>query len=332
MKQFNILSLGMFDAAGVNTQFSKKWNELGYGNWQTYFQYNYMELPETLKNGVTTFDELINIINKTDVFFINPFLQGGETEKHLMNDWDIITCDNKYILNYVLKTGKPIIMYINGSNNARKYCLFYQQQFKYFNFNIACSTPDLLEYYPEAKYLPMFIDYSKPFWNLKKYKRDYHVMGHFPTNPKIKNTSEYLELAKKMDEEKSGIKFFASQGLSHKQCINHKRDMTFTFDHLQGYYGVNSLESAALGVINFVKIDETYLKSFYKIAGTNTTPWTLVNNIQDVEDKLKWFINNPVKITKEQLRTRKWLETHWSPEKHIKRIYNYISSLASSND
>ena len=331
----NILSLGHFDAAGVNTRYAKAYNKYGHGSWRTYFLRNEMELSEDINPSIQ-WSELKKIVDETDIFIVNPILNDGANDTNITNDWDTLYSmndDNRfYFFQYILESKKPIVFYINGSNNARKWSFYYNKIFEQLGVHLACSTPDLTEYFPKAKYTPSLIDLEEEFWNLPKYPRGKSFkIGHFPTNPAIKNTKEYLKLSKVMEKDLP-IKFNLTMGLPYIQSINLRRDLDFTFDHLQGYYGINSLESAILGCVNFVKLQDSYVEMIKEYTGVNDLPWTLVNDMEDVSKSIEKYITKPELLDAEHIRVMEWMRNHWSARIMLDKVDVYFSSLNSNNE
>ena len=329
----NIMSVGMFDAAGVQTTFAEAWTKYGYGEWRTFFVNNYMDLPVDINHSIP-FDEMLNIINDTDIFLINVVIDKGETSSHLINDWDTIGLQQDkslYLLfPYIKETGKPIIFYINGSNCVRKWSPLYEQIFNQITPYTAVSTPDLIDYFPKAVYFPGFIDIEKPFWNLPPLKKDYLWVGQFPTNPAIKNTKEFISIMSELSH--LNIKVDIINGVPHSQSINYRRDMDITFDHLGGYYGINSLESAALGIVNIVKLNDKVKERFNNVAGTDVVPWDLVNSIDDVKALIEYYYNNPEELKLRKESSKKWMHKYWHPKKHLDRMEKYFNEITKNNN
>ena len=330
----NVLSIGAFDAAGVQTTFAEAWTKYGYGEWRTYFKDNYLGLPTDISVLNTPIDEFKNIIDNTDIFLVNVVIDKGEFSSHLINDWDTIGFREKDVFHllmpYIVKTNKPIIFFINGSDCVRKWSFLYQQIFSQITPYLAVSTPDLLTNFPNATYLPGFIDVEKPFWNLPHYKKDYLWIGQFPTNPRIKNTQEFIDMLSPMSD--LNIKVDIINGVSHSQSINYRRDMDITFDHLGGYYGINSLESATLGVVNMVKLTPNNKKTFCEVAGVDTTPWDLVDNMQDVKKKILFYYNNRDALANRKKEVAEWMRNYWTPQKHLSRMEKYFEDIINNHE
>lgn len=328
----NIMTIGTFDAAGVHTNFARSWNKYGYGTWRTFFEHNYMALPDDL-NHSSSIDEVQKVIDETDVFFVNVVIDRGEVDSHLINDWDTIGIPTKngitLLLPYIELQKKPIIFFINGSNNIRKWSPIYNNIFSHTTTNLAVSTPDLLTHFPTAKYMPGFIDVEKSFWNLPTYENSKLWIGHFPTNPKIKNTEEFVHMINGLSH--LDIQVDIINGVAHDQSINFRRDMDITFDHLGGYYGINSLESAALGIVNMVRLTEENKRIFCEFAGTDDTPWDLVENMDDVKKQIEFYYMNPTDLEVKKKFTAEWMRNNWNPEKHLDKIKEYCDGLTRIN-
>ena len=334
MKPINVFSCGPFDAAGVNSRFAQAWNKYGFGKWRTYFLKDFRNTGMDLMFDYSSFDDIKEAIKDTDIFIFNVVIDEAVITTHIINDWDTIITPVKdgqvgYIFQFALQTKKPIIFYLNGSNNVRQWSKYYNKLFDMIGIHLMCSTPDLTHFFPKAIYTPSFIDYKDSFWNIPKCNKTKYIIGHFPTDFKIKNTDDFIKAKK--EEINNNIIYQVCHGLSYGNAINVKRDMDFTFDHLQGYYGINSLESASLGVINFVKLDDLNKQKVCEISGTDTYPWDLIENIEEMKVKLDWYLKNPEEIEKRKKEVRKWMENYWSPKKHCEIIRGYFNEFIRNN-
>ena len=110
----NILSMGWFDAAGVNTTFAKAWNKYGYGEWNTLFFQNYMQLRNDIDVSQLDWNKLKVRIDEADLIIMNPLLLDGAVDSHLMDDWTNMNVMQesglpKFFFTYILTSGKPIL-------------------------------------------------------------------------------------------------------------------------------------------------------------------------------------------------------------------------------
>ena len=151
----------------------------------------------------------------------------------------------------------------------------------------------------------------------------------FVTIPSTKLLVAISEILKKYSA--LNLKADIINGIKHSHSINYRRDMDLTFDHLGGYYGVNSLESAALGIVNLVKLDENNKKEFCKIAGTDTTPWDLIETKEDISERIEYYYQNRDKLEERKKEVKEWMHTYWTPKKHLDRIKRYFNELTRNN-
>lgn len=87
----------------------------------------------------------------------------------------------------------------------------------------------------------------------------HHHHGHpdFRGNKDLKNTTEFIHAVDKLKREsKTLIELRLIENTSHKECLRLKRESHILFDHLQGYYGVSSLEGLSQGLCVVAGLDE----------------------------------------------------------------------------
>jgi len=323
-----ILHISWFDCAGIVSKFCDAFDIYSdkYEMRSIIYQSSVLKYPHDIWIPVTPLEEQKKAIDEADIIIFHPFINGGEYVGHLMNDWETFQYKNFNYWKYIKEQKKPVIWFLNGSNNLRCHATHYQK--KLMNKFLMCSTPDLKLLFPWAFFSPAFInlddELNKPLPMEKRNKKTRIV--HFPTDPRIKNTNDFISMIDLIGK-KYDYDFNVISQISNRSALAYKRASHINLDHLQGYYGVSSLESAAQGLINIVHLQDKQKKIFLDVAGTDATPFAEVKNIQEATQKIVYLLQHPEEINELSFVARSWMETYWHPKKHVARMEAYFDEV-----
>tara|TARA_Y100000590_G_C15679928_1_gene999430 strand:+ start:374 stop:1306 length:933 start_codon:yes stop_codon:yes gene_type:complete len=141
---------------------------------------------------------------------------------------------------------KPVVLHHHGSEIRNK-------QYPKFASNLVkhryVSTPDLLEFVPDAEWLPNPANLD----NLRYLEPDIEgplKILHAPTNRQVKNTEAVLSAISNLEEEGLDIQFTLVEDSQHSELLEQISSHDLIIDWLNpefGIYGVFSIESMALG-------------------------------------------------------------------------------------
>ena len=141
---------------------------------------------------------------------------------------------------------KPVILHHHGSEiRNKKYPKFAGTLVKHRYV----STPDLLEFVPDAEWLPNPVNLD----NLKYSETD--TTGplkilHAPTNRDVKNTEAVLDAISQVEMDGLDIQFTLVENVQHSELVERVSKNDLVIDWLNpefGIYGVFSIESMAQG-------------------------------------------------------------------------------------
>lgn len=128
-----------------------------------------------------------------------------------------------------------------------------QENFRVAHVNDAAvfvSTPDLLDFYPDAHWLPVVID--EQYWKLSGgavNKVDMPTVVHIPSNKRIKGT-ESIQPALSELKEKKIIRLKMLSGLTQSQLRKEIWESEIVLDQFRiGSYGVAACEAMAAGKV-----------------------------------------------------------------------------------
>jgi hypothetical protein len=106
-----------------------------------------------------------------------------------------------------------------------------------------------LQLLPEAKWQPNLVPIDDTLYTPLENKPDSPVIiCHSPTRRDLKNTTEFIRAVSDLKRyAKFPIELCLIENTPHKECLRLKRAAHVLFDHLQGYFGVSSLEGLSQG-------------------------------------------------------------------------------------
>ena len=200
--------------------------------WHTNFDHNLSEIDtSSIKGKMDVGKKLYDLIKECDILHYHGQAVSQGYRDLVM--WSGIM-------------GKPVILHHHGSEIRNKdYPKFASNLVKYRYV----STPDLLEFVPEAEWLPNPV-------NLKGLKySEIDITGplkilHAPTDRDVKNTKAVEEAILQVKEEGLDIQFTIIEDIKHSELLEQISKHDLVIDWLNpdyGIYGVFSIESMALG-------------------------------------------------------------------------------------
>jgi glycosyltransferase involved in cell wall biosynthesis len=109
------------------------------------------------------------------------------------------------------------------------------------------STPDLLEFAPEATWIPNCI----PWHGLEKINRNDEkiLIGHAPTNRKLKGTEYFIEAMDKLKTEYPNVDYLLIENKPHMEALRLLQTCDIVVDSVGlGWYGVLTNEVQQMGI------------------------------------------------------------------------------------
>lgn len=154
------------------------------------------------------------------------------------------------------------------------------------------GSPDLLDFYPEADFIPVALDLEK--WvpnsiNKKESKRANGLIKifHAPSNRSMKGTSDVIEAADKLKEEGYPIQLVLVEGIPTNRVREHYLEADIVVDQLlAGWYGLFAVETMALEKPVLCYIREDMKKYAPDLPIINTNP-------ENIYENLKFIIEDP---------------------------------------
>ena len=157
--------------------------------------------------------------------------------------------------------GKPVILHHHGSEIRNKdYPKFASHLVKYRYV----STPDLLEFVPDAEWLPNPTNLKNLKYSETNISGPLRIM-HAPTNRDVKNTAAIEAAISKVKNDGLNVQFTLVENIKHSDLISQISKHDLIIDWLNpklGIYGVFSIESMALGRTVICSLNDSLYEKF----------------------------------------------------------------------
>ncbi|MCH2421024.1 MAG: glycosyltransferase [Candidatus Poseidoniia archaeon] len=214
-------------------------------------------------------------------------LSGGKKLYGLIKDCDILHYHGQAVSegyrDLVMWSGimnKPVILHHHGSEIRNKqYPKFASKLVKHRYV----STPDLLEFVPDAEWLPNPVNLDNLEYSETGTDGPLKIL-HAPTNRQVKNTAAVLDAISQVEMDGLDIQFTLVENVQHSELIEQVSKNDLVIDWLNpefGIYGVFSIESMAQGrTVICTLTDSLYGK--YDLPIISIQPEDLVSKITEI--------------------------------------------------
>lgn len=160
--------------------------------------------------------------------------------------------------------GKEIVMHYHGSDIRNKQLPWYNKLADV----LYVSTPDLLKFVPNARWLPnIAIDWELPWREHDEYMKSKHKFRvlHCTTN-RIINGTKYIEEAITELKKTHDFEYATITGRPHEEILHEMAKCDLYIDKMCiGVYGVSAMECAYMGVPVVCHVDKKYKHPFINV-------------------------------------------------------------------
>ncbi len=159
------------------------------------------------------------------------------------------------------------------------------------------TTPDMLDFSPQATHMPFFIPpvtpptYKKTPWTSNRPLRIFHTTNH----PGIEGTSEIKKTIDSLKEQGFAIEFIFLQGVSHQQVLEECSRADLSIGKMKmGYYANAQIESMYLGTPAITYIRPEFITE--QIVNSSL----IITSLDKLEETLKFYLTHPKELLKKQ--------------------------------
>jgi hypothetical protein len=264
---------------------------------------------------------------------------GMEELRMLMQEADIfhfhMTCDEHQSFGGLIPAdfirGKGIVHHHHGHHDFRSDPESFRRKYEQLGRrNLLVSTPDLMHLLPEARWQPNLVPIDEPLFMPLQGRFDDPgplKVCHSPTRKDLKNTDDFLAAVKEINKRKVQISVDLIDDVPNNECLARKRRCHVLFDHMQGYYGVSSLEGLSQGVAVIAGLDEWNRDRVSEFAGTGDLPWLVARDRAGLTSLLRDLVNDRGQCRAAGERGRRFMEDHWSDGRVAAHLTEFYASI-----
>jgi len=146
------------------------------------------------------------------------------------------------------------------------------------------------------------------------------IICHSPTRRDLKNTVEFIHAVNELKKQsKTPIELRLIENTPHKECLRLKRESHILFDHLQGYFGVSSLEGLSQGLCVIAGLDEWNRHHIKCFTGGAKLPWVIISP-QEILPQLKILVSDSSYLKECAKKARDFMKTCWNNKKIVQYL------------
>ena len=315
-----ILMIAINDPAGTAINFTKainKYTEHTCRLITTATKYNFefetdIHLPAIRDDE---FDEIEELLKNADIIHFHTL-----ADEHL----PLGPVDIKNFLK-----DKKIVHHHHGHPDFRSNPGKYREKYRKLRRKVLVSTPDLLKLLPESIWQPNLVPVNDPLYMPVDLEICPVRIGQSPTRKDLKNTEELIYVVNKLmaKSELPSIKLEIIENCRHIECLIRKKQCHIIFDHIQGYYGVSSLEALSQGKSVIAGLDEWNIRCIKEFVNGASLPWVIARDVFDLEERLKELILDKDLRDRIGKYARKFMEEFWSESCVIQKLINFYETL-----
>jgi hypothetical protein len=323
----NILMIAVNDPAGTGIAFCKAVRRLGRHECrivtlETRYTHSWekdLHVPDLIGPGgdAAGLAELERLLKNSDVFHFH------------------MTADEHLRLGPFLPAdhlpGKAVVHHEHGHHDFRSDPERFREKYRGLGRrHLLVSTPDLVRMMPEARWQPNLVHEQEPLFmpSSRPWKGPLAV-AHSPTRKDLKNTDDLLAVADALARAGAPLALDLIDDVPHHECLARKREAHVLFDHMQGYYGVSSLEGLSQGLAVIAGLDAWSLRHASEFAGVAEAelPWVLAHGREDLAQVLRALAADLDRCRELGAASRRFMETCWSEAKVAGRLCDFWDAL-----
>lgn len=218
-----------------------------------------------------------------------------------------------------LKTlGKKIVCHYHGTDLRNRGIIKVMDELS--DLNLTCEF-DHLSLHPNIRYLFLPFEVSKYILRLKE--NETLRICHAPTRRFFKGSNSIINVCRQLERE-GKIEFVLIEGKSHDEAIRLKQTCDIAIDQIANLgglgYGVNSLETLAMGIPTCTNLTPEYEKFI------PDHPFIVVDR-ENLKEKLEYLISHPEYRRSKSSEGREWVERVHGALNVVNQLYSIYREL-----
>lgn len=228
--------------------------------------------------------------------------------------------------------GKTLVHHHHGHPDFRGDPQKYQEKYRRLGRkNLLVSTPDLLPKLPGAVWQPNLVFVHEDLYLPPEPEPSAPpvVVAHSPTRKDLKNTKELLRVIQRLGARHT-VRLDCIDDAPHVECLARKRASHIVFDHMQGYFGMSSLEALSQGRPTIAGLDAWNLGRIAERFGVDlaAVPWVLAHDEAELEARLAELVVDADLRAAVGVRSRRFMEAVWSPARVAAFLSGFYDNLS----
>lgn len=289
-----------------------------------------------------TGDELEALLDEADVFHFHKVVEEDMEIEFSLENFGL----TKHFSVKEFMKGKKVVYHIHGHPSERGFPEERAKTYADKNAYVLASTPDLEEmyqkfyqnvhYFPncvpinDVKYLPRASD-KKLMWGKDEKTGEpfmTYILAQAPTNTILKNVDMIKEVVDKLGAELP-IRYVQIWKADQDFALRHKRNAHIVFDHIEGYYGLSSLEGLSMGKPTIAGLSDYTIQAICGFFGISPAelPWVIARDAAMVEQRIRELISDDAHRREVGRASREFMEKVWSDRAVAQRLVQIYESL-----
>jgi hypothetical protein len=152
-------------------------------------------------------------------------------------------------------------------------------------------------------------------------------VAHSPTRRELKNTGEFLSVMRDLSGHGLPVAAELIEMASQAECLDRKRHSHVCFDHMQGYFGMSSLEALSQGVPVIAGLSPWCRRHMEDFTETADLPWITAQNQEDLGQRIKELTLDAGLRNEKSAQSRAFMTGCWSEARVVERLNAFYARL-----
>jgi len=215
------------------------------------------------------------------------------------------------------------IAWFNGSTYLRENYGAFKE--RYAGWRMAATNTDVaVEMGAEFVPAPVISDLDTGAIRHEMFRLTFDVLGLMQTytDHRVKDTEQVAKAANKFP----GVwRWMPVHGVKHPECLRLRQEAHVLVDHMQGYFGVCSVEALAAGMPSIVGMDDDCVRLMGDWCGSQP-PWMVANNTLELIEVLRGLAGDPWPLLSMGRAARAWYEKNFTNRHKAERFVQWLEA------